>query len=141
MSDFEIRPGCTDDHRLVYSATARSMRSSPYYEDMPPETYNAFFSAWVSARLQSPAWSLSVACVAEVPDEIAGFLLYRPGTPPAVGMVYVKDPYRLRGCAKLLLNTAGFRGGQRYPAVLGSPRRFELANGKRFYLRLSPYLF
>ena len=71
---------------------------------------------------------------------IAGFLLHRPGNPPAIGMVYVKDPYRQRGCARLLLTEAGFRAGMRYPAVLGSPRRFALAAEKGLHLRISPYL-
>ena len=140
VSDFLIRPGVPDDRSLVYNATAKSMRSSPYYADVPPPEYGPLMTEWVALRLASSRWVLLTAVVAEVPDEIAGFLLYRPGQPPALGMVYVKDPYRRRGCARLLLTEAGFRAGCRYPAVLGSPRRFALAAEKGLHLRISPYL-
>jgi hypothetical protein len=36
-TDFTLRPGTTTDHPLIYSSTAKSLRSSPYYADVPPD--------------------------------------------------------------------------------------------------------
>jgi ribosomal protein S18 acetylase RimI-like enzyme len=85
------------------------------------------------------AWAVVNATMVAHPkgyrDEIAGFVLSNGA---AVCSLYVKNDYRRRGVARVLLDAAGV--GTRLIAVLGSPKAFRLARAKGLEVQLSPYL-
>ncbi len=132
MSDFAIRQGVPEDHALVYNATARALRFSPLYVDLPPQDYTDAINAIVSRMLMH--WKLYVAVFVEVPDEIAGFLLCQPGK--ALGSIFVKKAYRQRGVARTLMEAASLR---EFVSVFYRPQPFKLAQAKGYHPRLSPY--
>ena len=132
MSDFAIRLGTPDDHPLVYSATAHALRFSPFYVDLGQREYTEAINAVLSRLLRS--WTLYVAVVEAVQDEIAGFVLCQPGK--ALATLYVKKVYRRRGVARTLLDAASLRD---FLAVFYRPHPFKLAMAKGYHPRLSPY--
>jgi GNAT superfamily N-acetyltransferase len=132
MSDFEVRIGASADYPLVYGATAATLRGASWYADLDENAYQSAMRTVLARALAS--WTLLVAIVAAVPDEIAGFLLCRPGV--AAVSLYVKRPYRRRGVARMLLDAGRLKD---FVAVLGSPRAFKLAREKGYTVALSPY--
>lgn len=136
MSDFAIRLGEPADHPLVYSSTAHALRFSPLYVDLGQREYTEAINAILGRLLAS--WTLYVAVVDAVPDEIAGFVLCQPGK--AVASLYVKKVYRRRGVARLLMEAASLRDFVAvFVAVFYRPQTFKLAQSKGYFPRLSPY--
>lgn len=132
MSDFAVRLGVPSDFAFVYSSTARALRFSPLYVDLGQHEYTEAINAVLSKLLAS--WTLYVAVVEAVPDEIAGYVLCQPGK--ALATIYCKQPYRRRGVAKTLLEAASLRD---FVAVFYRPHPFKLAMAKGYRPRLSPY--
>lgn len=132
MSDFAVRLGVPTDFPLVYSSTAHALRFSPLYVDLGQREYTDAINAILSRLLAS--WTLYVAVVDAVPDEIAGYVLCQPGN--ACASVYVKQPYRRRGCARMLMEAASLRD---FVSVFYRPQPFKLAMAKGYRPRLSPY--
>ena len=54
MTDFSLRPGTDQDHALIYSATAQSLRSSPYYRDLDDQFYSTVMNQVVAQFIHSP---------------------------------------------------------------------------------------
>lgn len=139
MTDFELRPGTDQDHALVYSATAKSLRSSPLYSDLPPDQYTQVMNGIVLRMLQAP-WELTIAHPTGFPTEIAGFVLHRQTEQrkPGLGYVYVKSAYRRRGLGRQLLDHAT-QGQTDLIAVLGQPKIMGVCRDKGYRVQLSPY--
>jgi GNAT superfamily N-acetyltransferase len=132
VSEFAVRQGVADDYRLVFNATARALRFSPPYVDLPQERYTDAMNSIVARMLAS--WTLYVAVFVNVPDEIAGFLLCVPGK--ALGSIFVKKDYRQRGVAKMLMEAGSLR---EFVSVFYRPQPFNLAITKGFKPRFCPY--
>jgi GNAT superfamily N-acetyltransferase len=131
-TEIEIRRGVEADHPLVYKATARMLRQSEYYADLPQAEYTAMINAIIGRLLKT--WVLYIAAFRAVPDETAGFLLCVPGV--AAASLFVKPDYQRKGVARMLMQHAGLTN---FIAVLGSPKAFRLAHGKGLLVRHSPY--
>jgi GNAT superfamily N-acetyltransferase len=138
MSEFELRAGTGADHPLIYSATAKSLRSSPLYRDLPPDQYTQGMNGIVSRMLLEP-WSQTIAYPQGYPDEIAGFVLHRQTEQgkPVIGVVYVKSAYRLRGLGRQLLEHAT-HGQADFLAVLAQPRTLSWCRDRGLNPQLSP---
>ena len=132
-SDFTVRIGEPDDHRMVYKFTADKCRFVPYYVDLDAKSYTNMINTVVAKMLKD--WTLLIAFVTAVPAEAAGFIVCKPGK--ALGTLFVKPDYRRKGVARLLLQAS--RLGARFPTVLGSPRAFKLAREKGLEVQFSPY--
>jgi GNAT superfamily N-acetyltransferase len=135
---FQIRRGTPADHTFVYSATARTLRSSPYYAGLPHDTYGVVIDEALRSRLAHPDWLLWIAFPTDRPTEVGGFIL---SNGLAVASIYVRSEFRRRGVGRMLLDAAGVaaRPGDRVRAVLGSAKAFWLARQKGLAVQFSPY--
>lgn len=141
MSAFQLRPGTEADHPFIYSATTRSLWTSPYYRDVPawPEVAKG-----VVARMLLAPWSVTIAYPKDLPDEIAGFVLHRAGQThdhrpiPVIGVVYVKNVYRLLGVGRQLLEHATNREPD-FLTVLATPKTLGMCRDRGLKPQLSPY--
>jgi predicted component of type VI protein secretion system len=75
MNDFELRPGTGQDLPIVFSATAKSLRSSPLYRDLAADQWRDIVNGLVT-RMTSAPWHLTIAHPTGYPSEVAGFLLH-----------------------------------------------------------------
>jgi hypothetical protein len=137
LSDFELRPGTDQDLPLVYSATAKSLRSSPYYRDLPPDQWTEIVNGLIGRMTQDP-WQLTIVYPIGFPTEVAGFVLGRKAEKPVIGLVYVKEAYRRKGVSRLLLESVT-GGAPDFLAVLAQPRVLGMMRGKGLRPQLSPY--
>jgi GNAT superfamily N-acetyltransferase len=136
VSDFELRPGTDQDLPIVYSATAKSLRSSPLYRDLPPDQWTQIVNGLI-ARMTTAPWQLTIATPTGFPSEVAGFVLGRPDK-PAIGSVYVKSAYRRQGVARMLLESVT-SGRPDFLAVLAQPRVLGWCRDEGLKPQLSPY--
>jgi hypothetical protein len=120
MSDFELRPGTDQDLPLVYSATARSLRSSLLYRDLPPDQWRDIVNGLI-ARMTTSPWQLTIACPTGFETEVAGFVLGKNAEKPVIGFLYVKETYRRKGVARVLLESVT-GGAPDFLAVLAQPK-------------------
>jgi len=132
--DFQFRPATSQDHPLIYSATAKSLRSSPYYTDLPGPQYTQLVNHVVGNMLARP-WQQTIAHPQDYPQEIAGFILH---SSQALGFCYVKEGYRERGLGRQLLEHA--TASKEIVAVLAQPKVIAKLRDKGYRVRLSPYL-
>ncbi len=139
MTDFELRPATEADHRFIYSATAKSLRSSPLYADLPPDQYTQVMNGVVSRMLQPP-WTQTIAHPTGYPDEIAGFVLHRQTEQgkPVIGVTYVKEPYRRQGLGRQLLEHATHHAHD-FLVVLAQPRVLNMCRNHELKPQLSPF--
>ncbi len=139
MSDFDLRPGTEADHRLIFSATAKSLRSSPLYADLPPDQYTQVMNGVVGRMLVEP-WEVAVAHPTGYPDEIAGFVLHRQTEQgkPVIGVTYVKSAYRRMGIGRQLLEHAT-KNNPDFVVVLAQPRMLNVARDHGLRPQLSPF--
>jgi GNAT superfamily N-acetyltransferase len=136
VSDFELRPGTNQDLALVYSATAKSLRSSPLYRDIPADQWTEVVNGLVGRMTRDP-WQLTIAYPIGFETEVAGFVLGRPDK-PAIGSVYVKSAYRRQGVARMLLESVT-QGRPDFLAVLAQPRVLGWCRDRGMRPQLSPY--
>jgi ribosomal protein S18 acetylase RimI-like enzyme len=138
VTDFELRPGTAEDLPLVYSATAKSLRSSPYYRDIPADQWTEIVNGLVRRMTVTP-WQLTVATPTGFPNEVAGFVLHRQTEQgkPVIGVAYVKSAYRLRGLGRHLLDHAT-QGRPDFLAVLAQPKVLGWCRDKAPRPQLSP---
>lgn len=155
MATITIRPGIKADHPLVLDSFLHAYGRSCYGSGVPARV----LLSKMEALLASPSWTLSVACLPEEPDEILGFVVWRPEvvsdpTPSAdpftlrvfplrqagaVAWLQVKELYRRRGIARALWEHAGPHGDEvlspfAVPDAVAALRR----DGIR--LRFRPYM-
>lgn len=137
MTDFELRAGTDQDLPLVYSATAKSLRSSPLYRDITRDQYSEVMNGLVT-RMTAQPWELTIAHPTGFPREVAGFVMARHGEKHAIGFVYVKEPYRRQGVGRALLDAA--TGGETdFLAVLAQPKVLGWCRDAGLRPQLSPY--
>ncbi len=133
VAKFLIRDGTPADH--------------PYVEDFwrvyVSESYYAFGTpasvliGKMRALLKSTTWKLIVACVPEVPEEIFGYLVYRP-EPFALGWCQVK--LKRRGIARLLMSAATNVTGGYVECAFYHPAAAKWLEPLGIKLRFRPYL-
>jgi GNAT superfamily N-acetyltransferase len=131
---------------LVYSATAKSLRSNPLHGDLTDAQYTPLINGIVGRMLVEP-WQLTIAHPCEVEEEVAGFVLWRAirGGIPCIGYLYVKADYRRRGVGGML---GDYVLAQTAPdpvlrSVLTAPRKGQVGKWlqrKAMRVQLSPYL-
>jgi len=76
VTDFSLHPGTDQQHALIYSATAQSLRSSPYYRDLDDQLYTTVMNQLVAQFIHSPKWMITVAHPDGYDTEIAGFIAH-----------------------------------------------------------------
>jgi GNAT superfamily N-acetyltransferase len=138
VSDFELRPGTNQDLALVYSATAKSLRSSPLYRDLPPDQWREIVNGLIGRMTVEP-WQLTVAYPTGFPTEVAGFVLGKRAEKPVIGFAYVKEAYRQKGVARMLLESVT-NGRPDFLTVLAQPRVLGWCRDRGMRVQLSPYL-
>lgn len=137
MNDFEPLPGTDQDLPIVYSSAARSLRSSPLYRDLPNDQWTEVINALIT-RMTTAPWQLTIAHPTGYPNEVAGFVMARHGSKPAIGFVYVKEPYRRQGVGRALLESAT-RGETEFLAILAQPKVLGWCRDAGLRPQLSPY--
>lgn len=136
MATIEIREATEPEHVLVYDSILRTFGRSCYGHGVPAR----LLLSKAEALIASPRWRVSVAVLAEVPDEVCGFMLWRP-EPIGLGWLQVKEPYRKRGVAKALLASALTHVPHAgIPCAFLVPEAAKLAASKGLTLRYRPYL-
>lgn len=103
MTSVPLRIGSPGDYPHVYASFASEYKFSPQGKEMGEK----LIRRCLAALLESPNWTLTVACPT-VGDEIYAWCLWKP---TAVAWVNVKENYRGKGFAKALLKNAGWTGG------------------------------
>lgn len=102
-----------DDWPFVTNSWLKSYRDSKFARRMRSSIYFEEHGSLVREALARDA--ALVACAANVPDEIVGWVCYRPSpaeTPLTIHYIYVPRRYRRQGFANDLLKATGWEKGR-----------------------------
>ena len=133
MAKLIIRDATPADHPFVEDFW-RVYVSESYFAFGTPA---AVLIGKMRALLRAPSWRCIVACVPEVPEEILGYLVYRP-EPFAVAWCQTK--WKRQGIARFLFESArGATGGPIETAFI-VPDVADWLRAKGITLRFRPYL-
>jgi len=135
MAKLIIRDATTADHPFVEDFW-RVYVSTSYYAYGTPA---AVLIGKMRALLRAPSWRCIVACHPDVPEEILGYLVYRP-EPFALAWCQTAKNLKRRGIARLLFESArGVTGGPIETAFF-VPDVGEWLRAKGITLRFRPYI-
>jgi GNAT superfamily N-acetyltransferase len=100
-----LRTGTREDWPHVVNSFIVEYRKSPHGGDMSER----LIAACIEALIKSPAWILTVMAPTDGGSEIYGWILWQN---KAVAWLHVKEFWRGRGFARVLLNAANCNGGE-----------------------------
>ena len=133
-----LRPGAPADWPHVVTSFIVEYRHSPHGGPMS----EGMLAACIEALIKSPGWVLTVMAPTDGGSEIYGWVLWQN---KAVAWLHVKEFWRGRGFARILLNAANCTGGEVFTPFL--PARTNLANNlpmfaesKGYRIRHRPHL-
>lgn len=90
-----------EDHSFIIATWLNGQRySNPFYERQDPKKYFAEHGDYINEVLVTPGMDIRIACDEACPYWIAGFSVHKGDT---LYWVHVKEDYRKRGIAALLL--------------------------------------
>ena len=98
------------------SAMYPTLKEWPFFKD-GKKVYREQFSKIIKHALDSKVFL--VACSAEEPDNMYGFVCFEPSDPPLIHFVYVKELYRRGGVASALVSAV--TKGERFAISSASP--------------------
>lgn len=101
-----------DEVRFILDAWARSYRDSPWSGTITNDKY-AEISRWTITALVARGAQVLVAIPEVGPRRVVGFVCYEK--PDVLHYVYVKQSFRGRGVARLLVDAAKFGLGTKTP--------------------------
>ncbi len=113
-----LRPGIRDDWPHVVNSFIVEYRRSPHGGAMPEQ----LIAGCIETLLKSPAWVLTVMAPTDGGSEIYGWVLWQNR---AVAWLHVKEFWRGKGFARILLNAANCNGGEVYTPFI--PHRTAIA--------------
>jgi GNAT superfamily N-acetyltransferase len=151
MSEVTLRPGSRED---AHALARLSLESSAYYAEIAPETHapgeQEGFAEWIVAEWDDGPNTL--ALVAELDDEIAGYVEATIQEPPAWGRFFssrdvrerrlyinallTAEPYRRRGVGTRLVEAAEEWGRERGATVALLDTSYESPLSVPFWERM-----
>lgn len=140
MNEITIRSATTSEEVVLRDSFLRSYGRTPHGRGIPAEVLWGQIDALLAA-----GWRLDVAVLAEVPDEVMGYVLWshipndaRP-TQPTLAWLFVKPKYRGRGIGRRLLECTGAAPGDLNVAFV-DPLAAKWITARGYVLRLRPHL-
>jgi len=108
--EHSIRYPTKHDHNYIISSWRRSLKQkhSHYRKFIPHAIYNNWFSEYSNGILLQGSKVLLAVNPADL-EQIFGFIIYRPQSPPIIHYLYVKSLYHGLGLGTTLLKRAGVK--------------------------------
>ena len=108
-SPLTIRDLEDGDAPFIWSSWLRCWRRSQIFlgqhtseREMRTTDWFAWARAGITRIIEDPGVVVRVACLAEVPDEVAGYVVARPAQ-GRLDWLFIREPYRRTGLARRLL--------------------------------------
>lgn len=113
---FDIRPAAPAELPAVYESWAGTHKTSRTAGCIPNHLYAEVTFAAITGLLQRGA-KVSVLTAQDAPSVVLGWVCWEPdrrGPRPIVHYIFVRDGFRERGYASLLLKSIGIGSGERF---------------------------
>lgn len=123
--EWVVRAGVSADVPFVRSSLAKELVHNSYLYGVRREAGSALATATVGS-----GWPLLVVTPAEFPQELAGWVMFRPVPAMSVAFAYVDPHYRGLGAWRAMRDCLGLQPKQQVNVVLGSPMALKHARDK-----------
>lgn len=119
------RPATAEDEAFIYATWLRAQYyGTPFYRAMKASSFYQFYTPFVKIVLSSPDTVVQVACLADSPETILGYVVY--SHQDVLHGVYVKMAWRRQGIAKTLLRGyGGFKTASALTSNIAALRHLE----------------